>query len=621
MKKSEIILAALPLLMMVGCSKNVSSDNQGAAIVDTGLTASVSDVKTTVDFASGEGIVKWLTDDPLYITNGKQSATYYIKKGGSTTSVMYCKGAPLDGDKFWSVYPAEGASYEEGVFHAVIPTVQTYSKDGFASQTYPMVAICGEDRILNYRNAASLLKIIPVGWEGSKVSQITITAKTPIAGEITVDYDGTEAPAITCDGSKSVTVMCGGIAMGEPIYAVVAPGTYEDLAVVVSLVGGLSVSCSSQQAVKVDRSRFAVAEYDISSQFKDLSEDGTANCYVIREPGSYRFKASVRGNGVVTSCGLPATNDDAATVVQYYADGATFVNGGFSYIDGYIYFSTVEAETIPVGTSLINLKNSTGQVIWSWHLWANPDVKDITLGDYTWMNMNLGAHSTTWNDEGYMGYYYQWGRKDPMMQKAGVVADFKNPWASHASLTDGSIENSILNPTYFYGSYYLNSNTSTPMISDWASYTDDMTQIVFDWWCVGLTGATTTGRTIKTMWDPCPPGYKVPEADAFNALASSKWTWDDFDVANHSHKSGDFLVPTISHRSAGVAGYGSTSGNWKGESMNTPAYAWSSFPGTAASKGKVYGNRGWFRNKSCGISETVRAYASPVRCIKDTKDE
>lgn len=623
MKQSRIILAALPLLLlMAGCSKDGSRTQQPQdTATDTGFLACLADTRTTVDFASGEGIVKWIADDPVFITNGTQTATYYIKKGGSTSSVMYCKGTALDGDSFLSVYPSTGASYEEGVLHASIPTVQTYVKDGFASQTFPMVAVCGEDRVLNYRNAASLLKIVPTGWSGAKVSQITINAQVPIAGDLTVAYDGTTAPTVTCNGSKSVTVMCGGIEIGEPIYAVVAPGTYENLSVVVSIVGGLSVKCTSQQAVEVERSRFAVSEYDISSQFKDLSNEGTANCYIISEPGSYRFKASVRGNGVTTSCGLSAKNEDASSAVQYYADGETFVNGGFSYIDGYIYFSTVEAESIPIGTSLINLKNSSGQVIWSWHLWANPNVKDITLGNYTWMNMNLGAHSTTWNDEGYMGYYYQWGRKDPMMQKAGLVADFKNPWASHASLTDGSIENSILNPSFFYGSYYLNSNTSTPMISDWASYTDDMSQVVWDWWCVGLTGATTTGKTVKTMWDPCPPGYKVPEADAFNALISSKWTWDEFDVDNHSHKSGDFLVPTISHRSAGVAGFGSATGNWKGGTANTPAYAWSSFPGTAASKGKIYGNRGWFRNKSCGISETPRAYASPVRCIKDIKDE
>lgn len=617
MKVSKLLLALIPVLI-AGCSKDGSVKEQ--PIVETDFVACVDGTKTTVDFASGEGVVKWLTDDPVYISNGTQTATYYIKNGGSITSVMYCKGAALDGEKFYSVYPAQGASYEDGVFHASIPTVQSYSKDGFATQTYPMVAVCGEDRVLNFKNAASLLKIVPTGWEGAKVAQVTLTSDTPIAGEISVSYDGAGAPAVTCTDSKSVTIVCSGVNLGEPIYAVVAPGSYENLSVAVALTSGLSVTCSSEGAIKVDRSRFAVVNYNLSSQFKDLSEKGTANCYILKEPGSYRFKASVRGNGVETSCGIQGTNDDGATVSQYYADGDTFINGGFSYLDGYIYFSTVDAETLPIGTSLISLKNATGQVIWSWHLWSNPDVKDITLGNYTWMNMNLGAHSTTWNDEGYMGYYYQWGRKDPMCQKAGLVSEFKNPWASHASLTDGSIENSILNPTYFYGCYYLNSNTSTPMISDWAEYSDDPAMVTWDWWCVGLTASTQTGETIKTMWDPCPVGYHVPEPAAFAALASSHWSWDDFDVANHSHKTGDFLVPTISHRSAGVAGYGSTTGNWKGQTMDTPAYAWSSFPGTAASKGKVYGWRGWFRNKSCGTSETVRAYGSPVRCIKDNNN-
>jgi len=620
MKDNSLLLCFSVLAFLAGCtevcetalpeeSKPVQEETQ----TETGFRAVMpGGQKTIVDFVSGEGIVKWLTDDPVFITNGTQSSTYYIKQGGTTSSPLYTKGKALDGEAFYAVYPSTGADYDGTVFTASIPTSQTYAENGFGTKTFPMVAVCGEDRILNFKNAASLLKITPTAdWTG-KISQVVVSAEKPLAGDITVSYQGgLTVPEVTCTGSKSVTVNCGDVEMGQPIYVVIAPGSYDQMQVSVSMASGLTVKVPQSDVVKVDRSKFASLSFNLSSQFKDLSEKGTANCYLLKEPGAYRFKASVRGNGVETSCGITSKNENVAGVSEYFSDGAKFISGGYSYMDGYIYFSTVEGESLPIGTSLINLKNNLGQTIWSWHIWANPDVKDIELGGNTWMNMNLGAHSATWNDEGYMGYYYQWGRKDPMMQKYGAAGDFKNPWASHASLIDGSIENSILNPTYFYGSYYHSSDPSTT-ISDWSFYSADMSLVVWDWWCKDLTESTTTGTVKKTMWDPCPVGYHVPEADAFAALDKTKITWEDFDATNHSHKCGTFLVPTLSHRGVGVGAQ-----NWKGATADTPAYLWTAFPGTATGKGKVNAQRAWFRNKTAGFTETVRAYGVPVRCISD----
>lgn len=614
--KRTFLYGFVLLAAVAGCSERPADDistgevQQGEKI-DTGFTALMGGAtKTTVDFASGEGIVKWLTDDPVFITNGTQTATYYIKQGGSTSSPLYTDGKALDGDAFCAVYPSSGAAYEDGLFKASIPVSQTYKENGFNTRTFPMVAVCGEDRVLNFKNAAALLKIVPTADWGGKLAQVVITAEKPIAGQISVSYDGSAAPEVSCSGSKTVTVNCGNAELGDAIYAVVAPGEYENLTVSVSMATGLTVTVPMEQSVKVDRSKFATVNLNLADRFVDLSKDGTANCYVLTKPGSYRIKASVRGNGVETSCGITSVNEDAAGVSEYFADGATFISGGYSYMNGYIYFSTVDAETLPVGTSLICLKDTAGKVIWSWHIWAQPQIADIELGGNTWMNMNLGAHSTQWNDEGYMGYYYQWGRKDPMQQKYTSAADFKNPWASHASMTDGSIDNSILYPANFYGSYHTASDPTT--ISDWSAFTDDMSQVVWDWWCKGLSGNTQSGEVVKTMWDPCPVGYHVPSVTDINNLGKTNVTWDAYDDANHSHKKDDFLIPTLSHRGVGVS-----AGNWKGATMDTPAYLWTAFPGTAKDKGKVNGWRAWFRNQSTGCTEVIRSYGVPVRCVAE----
>ena len=325
-----------------------------------------------------------------------------------------------------------------------------------------------------------------------------------------------------------------------------------------------------------------VGDWDVTTQYEtidvtpppvDLSVDETANSYICGKAGqAYTFNATVQGNGTPTpgADGLASTTGDnnytptiltpsaAYTVRVLWSMGgiapsadtgggdATNVDDGlYSVIKkgtlaydastGYISFTTTAA-TLPAdaGNAVIGLFSGT-TLLWSWHIWFtdyNPDVqydayKTSAAGHpnpLLMMKYNLGATdqsgalSNVANTYKH-GFHYQWGRKDPFLSgvaettnctagsqyyynKAAGVADFVY------NGTGGSLALGYGNPMRFY------TNSSSPY--DWQGST-----VKHDLW--GNPGITWSGDLnsesgIKTCFDPCPPGWKVPPRGTWNAI-------------------------------------------------------------------------------------------------------
>lgn len=177
---------------------------------------------------------------------------------------------------------------------------------------------------------------------------------------------------------------------------------------------------------------------------KDLSSAGTANCYLAKANSWYKFKATVRGNGAATAIEISPTESSLAMNASISPNTAELVweTGGHEKIirvlmlkDGYVYFRTGDMEE---GNAVIAVKNTSGTILWSWHIWVtntnvlesaqtyktNPRWMDPTLfknglvsRTLTMMDRNLGAASNEASDANTasqsFGLYYQFGRKDP----------------------------------------------------------------------------------------------------------------------------------------------------------------------------------------------------------------
>ena len=615
---SNLFILAVLVLAAVSCAKSETQAEDGIPavepVVDTGFSAYVEGdrSRTSVNFQDG-GKVIWTTDDPILVSNGTESQTMYIKQGGGTGSSLYTSGTVITGDAFYAIYPAVGSLYESGVFNATIPVTQTYKENGFSDGSFPMVAACGADRQLAFKNAASLLRIVPTTtfYAGTTVTGVTVTADQNLAGAISVNYTHGGTPSVTCSGSKTVTLAIpSGVDFGTPIFVVVAPGSYTGMTITLTMSSGMKY-VHNAGTVAVDRSKFASVEFAAIDNYVDLSASETANCYMIKQPGSYKFKATIKGNGVTTSCGLGASTTGIASVKTYYSDGQTFISGGLIYQNDYVYFTTVEG-TLPTGTALISVVDAYGTTLWSWHLWSNSLIADVKLSDNsTWLNMNLGAHQVNFNPEGYNGYYYQWGRKDPIQQAKGVNNVLDSPFVTHASKIDGSLANSIKNPLIFYGCY-KSAESGNVTIADWCTFDDSVKY--YDWWNKNITGdAQLNVAPAKTMFDPCPPGYHLPTHAELLALGSLSYApGADYGALIE----GKLYFPCTSFRAAGINAtywnnedksrgyYNCTNPKTTGNRDNRMVYRMYVIPTT----GKV---------GFAADSENTRATALVVRCKKD----
>ena len=165
-----------------------------------------------------------------------------------------------------------------------------------------------------------------------------------------------------------------------------------------------------------------IQHYDnpFSKDVKDLDTAGNANCYIINEPGSYKFKA-VYGN--------EPTNylqdvDDAVILWETWNDNSEVTPNSVlahaSFAEDFIIIRT--PATLHPGNALVAAKDAAGKILWSWHIWvpATPIVTANFGGimGVDLMDRNLGAlvaaeaTSAEVSPTSY-GMLYQWGRKDP----------------------------------------------------------------------------------------------------------------------------------------------------------------------------------------------------------------
>lgn len=299
---------------------------------------------------------------------------------------------------------------------------------------------------------------------------------------------------------------------------------------------------------------------------KDLSFNNnsysTSNCYVVNAPGWYKFPCWVMGNAIKNSSQPTAVNNTEcissespyfqdysgkdiqsvndltinttnSTPLMIWSDSPDLVSdirlsGDQRYVEFY-----VSPETIRQGNALIGLRKN-GVILWSWQIWVTdwklntknqvmggtkPDLMPFAIGRcsaaaYNYQQRTITIRFTqdesnierdiviTQNGDvvryGENAPYYQWGRKDPMIASDGLGAVTKLSFGpmlfkTSASLSPVALNKGIQNPNIFYLSNVYPSNWSTP--------------VNYELW-----GCRSKGQGgVKTIYDPSPVGYRVPE--------------------------------------------------------------------------------------------------------------
>ena len=337
----------------------------------------------------------------------------------------------------------------------------------------------------------------------------------------------------------------------------------------------------------------------------DLSSSTSANCYIVSEPGFYKFK-TVKGNSSESVGNVASASILWETFGTDTAPEQLELIGEFFYKDGYIVFQT--ANTFREGNAVIAAKDADGNILWSWHIWLTdqPQGQVYYNGAGTMMDRNLGATSATPGDVGALGLLYQWGRKDPFLSAGSIsssaVAESTITWPSAVSSdsSNGTIAYATANPTTFIK---YNSNN-------------------YDWHYTGSSSIDntrwTTSESSKSIYDPCPSGWRVPDGGSngiwSNALGSSSifvgYPYDSTNEGmNFSRKFGaDQIIwyPTSGYREGLDGGL---------DTVGSSGRYWSASPDDDCAS-YLYFNYNGFVSPS---DSDGRAHGLSVRCLQESK--
>ena len=210
-------------------------------------------------------------------------------------------------------------------------------------------------------------------------------------------------------------------------------------------------------------------------------------------------------------------------LIRFY--GYTPESGEFTFFVGNEEITDDNGEVtgtrIPSGNTVVAAYDANDEIIWSWHIWTTASALGegsiVASNGVEFMNRNLGAYhnangSTNGDDifDGY-GMFYQWDRKDPFYRPSdyafsnntdktvytGTNTTLRFKYADTGNYDEvGSLEFAIENPMVFVRGAKDNA---------------------YDWLYTSHDNTLWSGST-KSIYDPCPKGWRVPKAEDFEVF-------------------------------------------------------------------------------------------------------
>lgn len=399
-------------------------------------------------------------------------------------------------------------------------------------------------------------------------------------------------------------------------YTITAPAQGD------TATGTVEISATSKSGVTVKR--------NITVSVR-IAEEITvaANSVIISEPNKrFKFKALSRGNETAETLG-------AATAATRLWTTATNVVVNVSLEGDYLYFATGNSSELIEGNAVLAVTDKDEKILWSWHIWVtdyDPAEDPDIMGDIKVMSRNLGAlansNASSEDAKRSYGLYYQWGRKDPFI---GPVT-----WDSTTSQT--IYGNSGGAVTHSFKASAADTGTVEYAIANPSTFIAGRDE-TFDWLYAARNNKLWSA-TSKTLYDPCPEGWRVApptiwasltttgaasvDSEEFNVVGDYEYGW--------TFANGD---ETIFYPAAGRRSFSSSlatvAGNFtnvvnNGEGVGYPVgFYWSALApasdaiSTVASSGAsslAFAND-YVNPSGSELSETARAGGFPLRCIAE----
>lgn len=268
--------------------------------------------------------------------------------------------------------------------------------------------------------------------------------------------------------------------------------------------------------------------------FIPLDTEGTSNSYIAdRGAASYSFTATIMGNGadgiidegkfedasgnILTKAGGANIHPLSAKLLWQDTDElveqVALVNGRVQ-----VKMGRSRGNALIAVYDKANPNAEDAKVLWSWHLWCTPVPQIIeytaprTGHEYTIMDRNVGATTSTLGLVTTQGLQYQFGRKDPFTtsldydeEVAVFLRNVRSDSLPHLFSYEEplTIAQAIGKPDVFIHRMHLSGGK-------WC----ETSEMKYLWGNPEGQVEYFPSLTVKTIYDPCPIGYKVPPVDA-----------------------------------------------------------------------------------------------------------
>lgn len=621
--------------------------------------------------------------------------TYPIRETGF-------KGTCAVGEKpEYAYYPYNANASDKTAVPVSIPSVQNYSGVASVAQydfkaansfadlgdgkyQFNMKQLASLLRLeINLNDIAALLAEKAVETASESLKSITLSSDVRMTGDFTCDLtklEGSNALNFSGDAGQTLGLTINFIdkpALSGTVvaYAVVAPGAQTGKTLTCTMIVNdfLSVKLSAQMLCDFEGGKYYTLPLNATVFVNNGAtvEDKTpadaepvagqpSNCYMINAAKTYSFDATVIGNGdagIIADAGFHATSAgiDPKSAKLMWEDSEGFISG-VSLVKGKVNF-TAEKN---VGNAMIAVFDGAGTVLWSWHIWGVGDTmpedevvsSQATISEnstlkvkYTVMDRTLGALSKT----SYFTTLYQWGRKDPIPNSTvyyvdGQAAEIETTYPVHkpGSAADATILTSIQHPECIIDDYkeglpvdWLASDKTNNYNLLWG---DNNTTYVFNKSKPAAGKGWTNG---KTIYDPCPSGYRVSSKFAWTGFCgSSSGDTKNIDYINFVKYENGYYFKKNSSDGVGIyfpmtGSRGCKTGSlWVGSgasaysSLNHDASYWASAPSQNLGKGARMSISPYVASPSSSTQTSAnsintvdesgnRSAAHPVRCIRE----
>ncbi len=438
--------------MLLACTRQ-GADEPGALVLQT-ISASAGDAVKTV--VSGSSVL-WSPNEKVNVFVEGASYTFTSNKSTESSSTTFNGYAPADIGTYYmlSPYNSSASMDVDDNIHTSLPTLQT-GRDNTFDDGILILAGQSSTSSVNCKHVCSGIRFIP---GRADITAVTLRGMLgeDISGSFRFYFDVSGDP-VALDGTEEVITLTapgGGTFKADKYYYIVTlpsdfGGGFTLTAYAGSKRGTMTKYSTLYRGQFKNLTNTLAADTDMEWADVPSVYYGPQNSFCVAPGGSVNIDVSPKKiSGLWQRSGESASAPAPNGYQVLWGDATASLTG-----------TTLSVTADAAGSSLVAIKNGD-TILWSYLIWATGSKpEDVALGG---------------------NCYFQWGRKDPLQTTASRTAN----------KGIGGLAYSIANPTI-----YIQGEVSA---CDW--FCNDQSLQDASLWGAG-------GQ--KTVWDPCPEGYRVP---------------------------------------------------------------------------------------------------------------